>query len=158
MVTDEDDPKLLHISWGNVHNGAKVLSEQIRKAPLPDVVIARQEDVIAASLVSIDIEIPLCIVHLKDRIDGIILDCIPKITKPIRSGVYEQPSLPSVLIISTLIENERNVDDIISYYEKRGHNVTTMCIYSRKNVEHKPDYHWVNLFRTVKYIFPWDEE
>ena len=158
MVTDKDDPKLLHISWGNVHSGAKVLSDQIRKNPLPDVVIASQEDVIVASLVTNNIKVPLCIVHLNNHVDGIILDCIPKITKPIRSGVYEQPALPTVLIISTLIENERNVDDIISYYKKRGHKVTTMCIYSRKNVEHKLDYHWVNLFRTVKYIFPWDEK
>ena len=96
MKTDEDDTKLLHISWSNIYSGAKVLTEQIRKNSLPDVVIAREEDVITASLVANDIKVPLCIVHLKDRINGMILDCIPKITKPILSGVYEQPTLPTV--------------------------------------------------------------
>lgn len=158
MKTDCDDPKLLHISWDNICNGAMVLVERINRTELPDVVITTEQDAIVASLVCNRINVPLCIIHLKNRQGTIILDCIPKITKPIRSGVYEQPSLPSILIISTIIENERNVDDIISYYKKLGHDVTTMCIYSRKEVDNPPDYSWVNLFHTIRYIFPWQEK
>ena len=158
MTTDPDDPKLLHISWGNVHSGVGILAEHINETKLPDVVIAKQEDAIVASLVCNEINVPLAIVHLNPRIDKIILDCIPKISKPINSGVYEQPPLPSVLIISTLIEDERNVDDLVSFYEARGHDVRTMCIYCRKQVDNPPDYKWVNLYRSVQYIFPWQEK
>lgn len=158
MKSDPDDPKLLHISWGNIHTGACVLANHINETVVPDVVIAKQEDAVAASLVCNEINVPLGIVHLNSRIDKIILDCIPKASRPINSGVYEQPALPSVLIISTLIENERNVDDLVSFYEDRGHNVTTMCIYCRKKVDNPPDYKWVNLFHSVRYTFPWQEK
>ena len=158
MKLDDDDGTLLHISWGNVNSGAQSMASHILRHKKPDVVIAQQEDVIIAALVCNIIEVPLCIAHLNPRQNGIVLDCMPKLSKPIRSGVYEQGALPSVAIISTLIDNYRNVDELASYYKKREHAVKTLCVYTRKDVDNPPDYNWVKLTKFAKYIFPWQEK
>jgi len=158
MNLDNDDSTLLHISWKNVYSGAAAVATYINRHELPDVIITTQEDAIPAALVCNIVNIPLCIAHLTPKQNGIILDCIPKISKPIRSGVYDQSPLPTVMIFSTLIDNFRNVDELVSYYQKKGHTVITSCIYSRKAVDNPPEYAWVKLTKFAKYTFPWQQK
>ncbi len=158
MTLDTDDSTLLHISWKNIYSGSAAVAKYIQRHELPDVIVTSQEDVIPAALVCNAVNIPLCIAHLTPKQNGIILNCIPKLDTPICSGVYKQSPLPTVMIFSTLIDNSRNVDELVSYYHKIGHTVNTSCIYSRKVVDNPPDYNWVKLTLSTKYLFPWQEE
>lgn len=158
MNLDDDDSTLLHISWKNVYSGSAAVAKYINRHDLPDVIVTPQEDVIAAALVCNIVNIPLCIAHLVPKQKGIILDCMPKISKPIRSGVYTQSPQPTVMVFSTLIDNNRNAKELVSYYQKKGHTVTTVCIYTRSDVDNPPDYSWVKLTRFAKYTFPWQEQ
>lgn len=159
MRLDDDDNTLLHISWVNINSGATAMSEYMSCLELPDVIITRQEDVIAGALVSNAIEVPLCIAHIDSKQqNGTILDCMPKVDRSIRSGVYYQAPIPTIAIISTFIDNNKNVNDLVSYYKNRGHKVKTLCLYSRKEVETPADYTWVKITRHAKYLFPWQEK
>lgn len=157
MNLDKEDTTLLHISWNNINSGSTAVANYILRHELPDVIITSQEDVIPAALVCNATKIPLCIAHLTSKQNGIIVECMPKVGRPIVSGVYHQSPLPTIMIFSTMIDNTTNVDDLVSYYAKRGHNVNTSCIYSRKTVTNKPDYNWVKLTQSAKYRFPWQE-
>lgn len=158
MKLDDDDSRLLHISWRSINRGSNAIAAHISHHELPAVIVSTQEDAIIASLVCNIIELPLCIVHLNDRQNGIILDCIPKFGKPIRSGVYDQPPMPSVAIISTLVDNNRNVFDLSSYYKNRDHKVKTLCAYSWLDIDNLPDYSWVKLTKFSRVTLPWEKK
>ena len=152
------DDGVFEISWTNIESGAKAITKNISKfESKPDVIISSQEDVVAASLVCNEVDLPLCVAHLERRVNGMLVDCLPKLARPIRSGEYSQASMPSIVIVSTLVDNKRNVNGLIKHYEKLGHNVTTMSIYSRKNVENPPDYYWTYLLASVTCRFPWEK-
>lgn len=152
--SDFEDDGVFEISWSNIESGAKAIAINIPSKT--DVIVTTQEDVIAASLVSNELNLPLCIAHLENKVNGIRVECLPKFARPIRSGEYGQGGLPSIVIVSTLVDNNRNVNDLIKHYEKLGHDVTTMSIYSRKNAETPPDYHWTYILPPVTCRFPWE--
>jgi len=158
MKLDDNDNRLLHISWENINSGTQAIANNISEAEKPDVIITTQEDVIPAALVCNIIDVPLCIAHLNSRQNGIVIECLPKIDTLIRSGCGDQPPLPTIGIISSLIDDRRNVDELVSYYQNRGHKVKTFCIYSRKVVDKPADYHWATLIKTIKCSFPWEDK
>jgi len=146
MKLDDNNPKLLHISWENIAHAADSMATHIMRHEKPDAVIAQQDDIIIAALVCNIIEVPLCIAHLNNRQNGIILNCIPKLGTPINSGS------------STFIDNYKNVDELVSYYQKRKHPVNVLCGYSRKDVDNPPDYSWVKLTKSISVDFPWEQQ
>jgi len=158
-MNDDLGLSTFNITWGNIKSGTEAITTNITNSGnIPDVILCDQADAIAASLVALGLGVPLAVAHTNPRVNNMILDCLPKLSNPIRSGEYVQATRPKIVIISTLIDDKRNVDDLVTHYTKHGHAVTTMCIYSRKTVINPSDYHWVLLSRYTHYTFPWNNK
>ena len=153
---DDLESKIFRISWENVNSGAEAIATNIsNNHDKPDVIICKQFDVTPASIVARILKLPLCVVYPDPRVNNIIVDSMPKFSKPIRSGEYNQPK-PKVAIICSLVDDNQNVDDLVGFYSEN--KPTVMSIYSRKNVINPPTYQWVRLANGVTAIFPWEEK
>ena len=150
------DEKIFRISWQNIDSGARAIVSNIQREH-DDVkaVVCWQHDAIAAAIVSRILDIPMGIVHAQEKINGMKVDCYPTFTSPIRSGEYNQPQ-PKIAIVTTMVDDEHNVDTLSAIYNANNPIVTS--VYSRKDIECPPDYHWSLIARGVECIYPWEEE
>ena len=152
---DDLDSKIFRISWQNINSGAHVIARNIEKEHDVEVIICKQNDVIVASIVARLLDLPLCIVQTTPRQNGIIIECVPKFSKPIRSGEYNQPQA-KVAIVTTMVDDGHNVEDLKVLYNSNKPTVHT--VYARANTTHPPDYHWVLIARGVNCIYPWEDK
>ena len=156
MNEDYDyDCRNFDITWQNIYSGSCAIASNIKNNYDADVILCAQEDVMPASIVANELDLPLCVVHFSEKKNGIIVESVPRLSRAIRSGVYNQGKLPKVIIVSALIDDERNVDDIVKCYKEN--EPVVMSLYGRKNSKITPDYRWVLLARLVNCVFPWEK-
>lgn len=158
MIDDLDDidSKIFRISWQNIDSGARAIASNIEREREVDAIVCWQRDAIPASIVARVLDVPMGVVHINERMNGMKVDCFPKFAKPIRSGEYNQPQ-PKVAIVTTMLDGKaQNVDALVALYD--ANKPIVMSIYSYKDIESPPDYRWALIAHGVTCIYPWEEK
>lgn len=123
-----------------------------------DAVIAISPDLIPATIIAGSLNLPLFpVVH--GPLLGSQHNLHPQINNPITSGLCTIPDIPSLLLITTVLDDDENINSVVKDYQRRGHVVELVTLFYCSGIDGtRTRFYWQFIQggqKSVKLTFPW---
>ncbi len=152
---------IMRNGWAQIEKACNDLARGIRDYGSEcDVVLAISPDLIPATLIASALNVPLVpIIYGSLLGQSYSTSALPRINNQITSGSGQMPEIPSLLLITSMLDGETHVNDVVKKYKQRGHDVQLVTLFQYKGIkEITTRLYWQHIMggqKSVKLVFPW---
>lgn len=155
-IEPSDTRLTMRNGWGQIEKACSDLALGLSNLPMAEVIIGISPDLIPATLVASALRLPMVPVLLGDNYH---VNYLPRISNKITSGIHQMPELPPLLVVSTVLDDEKHIASVCEEYRRRGHTIQIATLFHFNDIQNfHTQLYWQHMMggrKSVKLLFPW---